>query len=477
MSYLPTTLHGETLFRQQADRIVAPVREIHKVTQKWQAPRSNSFLPETAPDGFPNMRIVLVDPTEEIPGIAYTLDVEAEGISDDRVFLELDAPESNPDTGFDELRLQIFTREPDDARWAQGARRITGTDLTSVTGAAADDLLTKSAHGLSTGRVVVPTFASGFAGITSGSSYFACVISSSTLKLALSAANAAAGSVSNNGTPFAITGTAASTNKILATAHGLSNGTVVTFPELTGGAGLTAILVPYYVVNTATNDFQVALTAGGSVVTLATNISAGTCRTGSTIDITTDGTGMTLTPTVSGYEQMWLVDRQPTPHRALDYWTLALTYKGLRKAKKRKRTISISPQTVSDDAFPAQITNVPIWFDFPPAWVSTTTFGPASGTQAVEIDLPNIVVTDDFVSTFPPPTTLVPGCWIPADAPAVNDLAAALSTIAAARTYHFPGGTWKCTAMNVEQILDQACYHYVLSWTYQPAQTPRSAAA
>lgn len=71
-----------------------------------------------------------------------------------------------------------------------------------------------------------------------------------------------------------VTATAA-TNKVNSTAHGLANGDVVIFSALTGGAGL-AVDTPYYVVNKATNDFEVSATAGGSAVDITTDASAAT---------------------------------------------------------------------------------------------------------------------------------------------------------------------------------------------------------
>jgi len=87
---------------------------------------------------------------------------------------------------------------------------------------------------------------------------------------------------STNVQSTAATGTAlptvtatASTDKVNSTGHGLSNGDTVVFTALTGGAGLTTDTT-YYVVNKATNDFQVALTKGGSAVDITTDASAAT---------------------------------------------------------------------------------------------------------------------------------------------------------------------------------------------------------
>jgi hypothetical protein len=66
-----------------------------------------------------------------------------------------------------------------------------------------------------------------------------------------------------------------------AAAHGLVAGDTVTFPTLTGGAGLTAN-TRYYVVATSlgAQTFRVALTEGGTPINFTTDITAGTAREG-----------------------------------------------------------------------------------------------------------------------------------------------------------------------------------------------------
>lgn len=86
-----------------------------------------------------------------------------------------------------------------------------------------------------------------------------------------------AGLPTNNGTAFAITGEA-DTDVISATAHGLSNGDRVIFPTLTGGSGLTAATVAYFVIDKTADTFKVSATVGGAAVNFTTDISGGTCR-------------------------------------------------------------------------------------------------------------------------------------------------------------------------------------------------------
>ena len=69
--------------------------------------------------------------------------------------------------------------------------------LTGVTGVAATDVLTKTAHGLVTGQRVDVVSLTGGAGITAGDVTYAIWVSSSTFKLATSAANALAGTAIN----------------------------------------------------------------------------------------------------------------------------------------------------------------------------------------------------------------------------------------------------------------------------------------
>ena len=92
---------------------------------------------------------------------------------------------------------------------------------------------------------------------------------------------------------FAVTGTE-STNVINATAHGLPNGTPVKFTALTGGAGLTAG-PSYYVVTTAADTFQLALTPGGTAINFTTNITAASISAAVWTCIGSDPDGMAIT--------------------------------------------------------------------------------------------------------------------------------------------------------------------------------------
>jgi len=86
---------------------------------------------------------------------------------------------------------------------------------------------------------------------------------------------------SNNGSAITLATSAAADDIIdTAAAHGLIAGDRVTFPALTGGTGLTAASVIYYVIaaNLGSTTFQVSATAGGTAINFTADITAGTVQ-------------------------------------------------------------------------------------------------------------------------------------------------------------------------------------------------------
>ena len=60
------------------------------------------------------------------------------------------------------------------------------------------------------------------------------------------------------------------------TAHGLNNGDVVTFTTTGTLPGTLSINLPYYVVNKATDTFQLSLTSGGAAIDTSSAAGSGT---------------------------------------------------------------------------------------------------------------------------------------------------------------------------------------------------------
>lgn len=88
-----------------------------------------------------------------------------------------------------------------------------------------------------------------------------------------------AGLHSNTDAAVTLTSGEADDNTITATAHGLAVGDRIIFPTLTGGSGITAASVAYFVKSVPTaNTFTISATAGGAELNFTTDITAGTVR-------------------------------------------------------------------------------------------------------------------------------------------------------------------------------------------------------
>jgi len=96
-------------------------------------------------------------------------------------------------------------------------------------------------------------------------------------------------------------------NTVTRTAHGIANDTPVSFATLVTTTGII-INTRYFVINTAANTFQLALTAGGAAITL-TNNGSGTLRYGTTITAITTNTNITLSIPASASGSVSLVSR------------------------------------------------------------------------------------------------------------------------------------------------------------------------
>lgn len=83
-----------------------------------------------------------------------------------------------------------------------------------------------------------------------------------------------AGLPSNNGTAFSVLGEA-DDDTFTAAAHGLQDGDRVIFPALSGGSGLTAATVAYFVRDATANTFKVSATVGGAAVNFTTDVTVG----------------------------------------------------------------------------------------------------------------------------------------------------------------------------------------------------------
>jgi hypothetical protein len=101
-----------------------------------------------------------------------------------------------------------------------------------------------------------------------------------------------AGLRSNNGDAIACTGEADDNVITTASAHGLAVGDRIIFPALSGGSGLTAATVAYFVLTVpSTTTLTVSASAGGAVVNFTTDVTSG-----STIRKFEDVQGLAILP-------------------------------------------------------------------------------------------------------------------------------------------------------------------------------------
>lgn len=377
--------HGEKDFRLAGQELQSSRRapDVHSVTMRNELRTAHAL--GSAPTDYPNLRIVEKRIRPDGPGYLHIC--QCRGLDSDRYRWISSPRNASPEEGWNTRQGAVYTQYHTDLRWRKG-QRPQEDPIEGITAEADDEKLTKTGAftSLSTGRMAYFDFASGFTGLTTGTAYYVIKIDTDNIKLATTAANAAAGTA---------------------------------------------------------------------------------------INITADGTGGTLRPVLAGYEYMWMTDREEEEDEAPDYYHIGCGYKGLIMTDEMpmgvKRRINTTAQALSDGNFDAAILIEPV-FTGPasnPTATSTSTYMLGG---AMEFDLPQISVTDTMISTNAPPTGIVPGNWIPDEAPAVR----IISLTGGADIYHFPSG-WKILNIVSEQIPGQYLWLISVTWGYQRPNTPRSA--
>lgn len=171
---------------------------------------------------------------------------------------------------------------------------------------------------------------------------------------------------------------------------------------------------------------------------------------------------------LEGYEYLWMMDRDQRKRRGRDFWDIGMEFRGVVGNKPTKKRINTTPQTVSPGVFTGfSAFTFQTYYGFPPRLGDGYQL---SGTDmAIEWDIPNISITEVFVTTTPPPTDKVPSFWTPGGPPIVITL----PVFAAQYTIHVPNG-WKVFNMQSEQLAgDKPCWILSITWGSQPASTPR----
>ena len=478
MSTYDRKLYGEQLFRLTPDRCPRRVGEIPVLTQRWQAYSETQFQLGEEPDGWPGMRITMIDAEEEIPGEAYILNIEAEGLPDsDGVTAKILAHDEDlPQQGWDTVSRRIYTSDPNDTAYLKGGQ-IMGTPVTGVTGEADDEIFTKAAHGLVSGQLADFTFSSGFGGCTSGTRYLITRLSADTLRLAdPSLIQIVTGAHSTD-----LITSRPSTDATQTEAHGFTDGTAVIFAILRGGAGLSTHTV-YYVRDATSTTFKLATTPGGTAINFTSNIT-GYSTIVPIVTLSSDGTGGTLTPVMLGYERLWVTDRRKSKARGCveaedlglaGYHILDLQLMGLNQVtgevKHPVRTINASAQALRIENFtPVLFTGHPVYTGSTDDTLDQDSTHNYSLTGNVDFDLSQTQLNIVYISIAPPPTWMLGSGyrWVPTDAPPVTIIGLSGSN----DTIHFPNG-WKLGNLQSSQIPGQQLYLTSVNLIYQRGTTP-----
>lgn len=227
----------------------------------------------------------------------------------------------------------------------------------------------------------------------------------------------------------AITGVA-STDIITTTegAHGFSDGQRICFLSLTGGTGLTAqslsTIAPVYWVRDATSTtFKVSATSGGSAVNFTTDISAGYLMAAEFFP----GTPHSTWPTM--YLSEVRASDNGTPWRIAD-----CTYIGKMWHKPYHRVITVNGFQISS--------NEKVVLDGVP--------GGDSDLRYRLVELPEVALTDTYVSVSDLPTVDIPSIETPPDPPAI--FAGTISGSDDETVLQWPYGWSKIGTQHVESI-------------------------
>jgi hypothetical protein len=239
--------------------------------------------------------------------------------------------------------------------------------------------------------------------------------------------------------PRAITGTAGD-DVIRLAGNPFANGHRVVLVEIAGGAGLTgqssaSLGTIYYVINRTPDSLQLSTTLGGSAVDFTTDISAGYLLDARFAlgSVHPDHPAMFLT-------KLSLQDTNTE-------WKAAnCTYSGKAWDKPYHRLITVNGQQFSSSE--------PITIGLTGGWPSSPEY--------TNFILPEVVVTDTYLTTTAPTTSLVPTMSTPANAPTIQSLTLSGGTL----TYNYPYG-WSLVDASHADTLNSGIAVYLVRYVYR----------
>lgn len=226
-----------------------------------------------------------------------------------------------------------------------------------------------------------------------------------------------------------------------------------------GFTGLTSGTA-YYVIVVDSSNIKLATTYANAIA-------------GTAINITGDGTGLTLRPVPLGYERMFITQRQVRRARASGYYEIDLTYTGLNvvtgESKPAKRTYNVGGQTVTADYYTQNYDRDIYTGAYPPTDSGTNATLSVTKDNVVGFE-PVIQISDTIIATDQDWTAFVGRHWTPENAPELDGFDYDTGALKHTTIYNLPWG-WYCSAAVGDQVPGQNLYLITITWTKQKQKT------
>lgn len=230
------------------------------------------------------------------------------------------------------------------------------------------DIVTLANHGLPNGTAVYFSSIASTTGITTNTTYYVVTALTNTFQLASSIGGNAL-PLASNGTgvmvaPYIGVAFSGGTAKTVTVAnHGLPNGTAVYFSTISAVTGISVNTV-YYVINTATNTFQLAPLRGGTIpIPFTSTVGTGILRVNTTIQLSkTDVSNVVIMNGASNITSSFDIN-YGLNSSTCKY--VLLTYIGVAPLPSPSLTISYDYYSSSSSGFPFVVNSYPTFDTIP----------------------------------------------------------------------------------------------------------------
>lgn len=232
------------------------------------------------------------------------------------------------------------------------------------------------------------------------------------------------------------------------------------YADFTSGfTGLTSGTA-YYIIAVDSSNIKLATTYANAIANTA-------------INITGDGTDLTLRPVPLGYERLFIVGRRLRQARASGYYELDLQFAGLNsvtgESKPAKRTYNVGGQTITADYYTQNYDRDIYTGAYPPSDSGSNATLAVTKDNVVGFE-PTVQVTDTIIATDDDWTAFVGRHWTPENAPEIDGFDYDTGALKHTTIYNLPWG-WFCSAAVGDKIPGHELYLINLTWTKQKQKT------